>query len=60
MIITGTLVAIMGQFGSGPTNEYTAIFRNASMVQQGDDVRVAGVVLGRSRRSRSATPTTPR
>ena len=46
VITTGMLVAIMGQFGSGPTNEYTAIFRNASMVQPGDDVRVAGVVLG--------------
>ena len=46
VIMTGMLVAIMGNFGSGPTNEYTAIFRNASMLQPGDDVRVAGVVLG--------------
>ncbi len=46
LIMTGGLVAIMGKIGSGPTNEYTAIFDNASMLQSGDDVRVAGVVLG--------------
>ena len=46
LLTTGVLVAIMGNFGSGPTNTYKAIFTNASMVQEGDDVRVAGVVLG--------------
>jgi phospholipid/cholesterol/gamma-HCH transport system substrate-binding protein len=47
VLMTALLVAIMGRFGSGPTNEYTAIFTNASMLQEGDDVRVAGVVLGK-------------
>ncbi len=46
LVMTGMLIAIMGKIGSGPTDEYTAIFRNASMLQSGDDVRVAGVVLG--------------
>jgi phospholipid/cholesterol/gamma-HCH transport system substrate-binding protein len=47
LVVTGTLVAIMGKFGTGETNEYKAIFANASMVQKGDDVRVAGVVMGK-------------
>jgi len=47
LIVTGTLVAIMGRFGNGPTEEYSAIFSNASLLQEGDDVRVAGVVLGK-------------
>jgi len=47
LVVTGTLVAIMGKFGTGDTTEYTAIFANASMVQKGDDVRVAGVVMGK-------------
>ena len=46
LLVTGTLVAIMGNFGSGPTEQYSAIFTNASLIQEGDDVRVAGVVLG--------------
>ena len=47
LLMTGLLVAIMGRFGSGPTNEYSAVFSNASLLQEGDDVRVAGVVLGK-------------
>jgi phospholipid/cholesterol/gamma-HCH transport system substrate-binding protein len=47
LLTTGVLVAIMGNFGGGPTNSYTAIFTNASMLLEGDDVRVAGVVLGK-------------
>jgi phospholipid/cholesterol/gamma-HCH transport system substrate-binding protein len=47
LLATGVLVAIMGNLGSGPTKEYTALFSNASLVQPGDDVRVAGVVLGK-------------
>lgn len=46
LLVTGTLVAIMGKLGSGPTHEYTAIFTNASLITEGDDVRVAGVVMG--------------
>ena len=47
LVVTGTLVAIMGRFGSGETAEYSAIFKNASLLQKGDDVRVAGVVMGK-------------
>ncbi len=47
LLVTGTLVAIMGRFGSGETVEYSAIFKSASLVQKGDDVRVAGVVMGK-------------
>jgi phospholipid/cholesterol/gamma-HCH transport system substrate-binding protein len=47
LVVTATLVAIMGRFGSGETAEYSAIFKSASLVQKGDDVRVAGVVMGK-------------
>lgn len=47
VLVTGTLGAIMGRFGTGATFEYSAIFSNASMVKKGDDVRVAGVVMGK-------------
>lgn len=47
LIVTGTLFAIMGKLGSGPTEEYSAVFSNASLIQKGDDVRVAGVVMGK-------------
>ena len=47
LLVTGTLVAIMGRFGNGATEEYSAIFTSASLLQEGDDVRVAGVVLGK-------------
>jgi phospholipid/cholesterol/gamma-HCH transport system substrate-binding protein len=46
LLVTGTLVAIMGNFGFGETVKYSAIFKSASLVEKGDDVRVAGVVLG--------------
>ena len=47
LMVTGMLVAIMGRFGSGETVEYSAIFKSASLLEEGDDVRVAGVVLGK-------------
>jgi phospholipid/cholesterol/gamma-HCH transport system substrate-binding protein len=47
LVTTGVLVAIMGRFGSGETHQYSAVFTNASLLQKGDDVRVAGVVLGK-------------
>ena len=47
VVVTGTLVAIMGRFGTGETVEYTAIFTSASLLEEGDDVRVGGVVLGK-------------
>jgi phospholipid/cholesterol/gamma-HCH transport system substrate-binding protein len=46
LIVTGTLTAIMGSFAFGSQQEYKAEFTSASMIQKGDDVRVAGVTVG--------------
>lgn len=46
VLITGLLAVIMGNVGFGPGRTYTAVFTNASMIQKGDDVRVAGVNVG--------------
>lgn len=47
LIVTGMLVAIMGGFGLGSQTEYKAVFANASELTSGDDVRIAGVVVGK-------------
>lgn len=46
VLVTGLLAAIMGNVGFGSGTEYQAIFTSASMLQKGDDVRVAGVSVG--------------
>ena len=46
LIVTGTLAAIMGNFGFGSETEYKADFTTASLLEKGDDVRVAGVSVG--------------
>ena len=46
LIVTGVLTVIMGNIGLGSSNEYHAIFTNASSLEKGDDVRVAGVSVG--------------
>jgi len=46
LLVTGLLAAIMGNFGFGAGSEYKAVFSNASMLEKGDDVRVAGVSVG--------------
>lgn len=46
VLVTGLLVAIMGGFGLGDQKEYKAIFTSASELKSGDDVRVAGVIVG--------------
>ena len=46
VLVTGLLAAIMGNFGFGDSTEYKAVFSNASMLEKGDDVRVAGVSVG--------------
>jgi len=46
LLVTGLLAAIMGNFGFGDQTEYKAVFSNASMLEKGDDVRVAGVTVG--------------
>jgi phospholipid/cholesterol/gamma-HCH transport system substrate-binding protein len=47
LIVTGMLVVIMGGFGLGSQTEYKAVFSNASELTSGDDVRIAGVVVGK-------------
>ncbi|GAA4719655.1 MCE family protein [Nocardioides conyzicola] len=46
LLVTGLLAAIMGNIGFGAGTTYKAVFSNASMLQKGDDVRVAGVSVG--------------
>ncbi|WP_243057434.1 MCE family protein [Nocardioides sp. SR21] len=46
ILVTGMLAVIMGNIGFGPGTTYQAVFSTASMLQKGDDVRVAGVSVG--------------
>lgn len=46
ILVTGMLVIIMGGSGSGSQTEYKAIFTSATELKSGDDVRIAGVVVG--------------
>ena len=49
VIVTGVLAAIMGNIGFGGGTEYQAVFSTASMLEKGDDVRIAGVNVGEVR-----------
>ena len=46
LLVTGLLAAIMGNIGFGSGTTYQAVFSTASMLEKGDDVRVAGVSVG--------------
>jgi phospholipid/cholesterol/gamma-HCH transport system substrate-binding protein len=46
ILVTGLLAAIMGNIGFGAGRTYKAVFSSASMLEKGDDVRVAGVTVG--------------
>jgi len=46
ILVTGLLAAIMGNIGFGDTVDYRARFTSASGLKPGDDVRVAGVIMG--------------
>ena len=46
VLVTGLLAVIMGNLGFGDSRTYEAIFTNASSLEKGDDVRVAGVSVG--------------
>jgi phospholipid/cholesterol/gamma-HCH transport system substrate-binding protein len=46
VIVTGLLAVIMGNVGFGEGRTYQAEFVNASSLEKGDDVRVAGVSVG--------------
>lgn len=46
VLLTISLFAIFGQYRSGSTNDYSAVFADASSLKSGDSVRVAGVRVG--------------
>jgi len=45
-LLTGCLFLVFGQIRGGSTSDYSAVFRDASSLQPGDSVRVAGVRVG--------------
>lgn len=45
-MMTGFLVFVFGQYRTGSTNGYTAVFSNASRLKSGDSVRAAGIRVG--------------
>lgn len=47
LAVTGLLVVIMGGIGLGSQKEYKAIFSSASELTSGNQVRIAGVVVGK-------------
>jgi len=46
LLLTAALFAILGQYRTGTTNTYSAVFKDASSLKQGDSVRVAGIRVG--------------
>ncbi|AUH67637.1 MULTISPECIES: MCE family protein [Gordonia] len=46
-LITGVLFVIVGDLRFGPTKSYRAVFTSASGLRTGDDVKLAGVVVGK-------------
>jgi phospholipid/cholesterol/gamma-HCH transport system substrate-binding protein len=49
VLVTGLLAVIMGNVGFGDRATYRAEFVNASSLEEGDDVRIAGVTVGEVR-----------
>ncbi|GAA3521989.1 MCE family protein [Aeromicrobium panaciterrae] len=47
LMTLGLLIAIMGGYGMGSQTEYKAEFTTASELTKGDEVRIAGVVVGK-------------
>ena len=47
LAVTGLLVVIMGGIGLGSQKEYKAVFSSASELAKGNQVRIAGVVVGK-------------
>lgn len=46
LLATGLLALTIGNFSFGPRTTYTALFSDATGLQSGDDVRIAGVRVG--------------
>ncbi|MFN8101434.1 MAG: MCE family protein [Mycobacterium sp.] len=45
-LLTAALFVIFGQYRTGSTNAYSAVFADASSLRPGDSVRVAGIRVG--------------
>lgn len=45
-LLTAALFAILGQYRTGSTNAYSAVFGDASSLKPGDSVRAAGIRVG--------------
>jgi phospholipid/cholesterol/gamma-HCH transport system substrate-binding protein len=45
-ILTALLIVVFGQYRGGSTNDYTAVFKDASSLRAGDSVRVSGIRVG--------------
>lgn len=45
-MLTALLIVVFGQYRGGSTNEYTAVFKDASSLRVGDSVRVSGIRIG--------------
>lgn len=46
VVLTGGLFAVFGQYRSGPTHSYSAVFQDVSNLRAGESVRFAGVRVG--------------
>ncbi|WP_319448172.1 MULTISPECIES: MCE family protein [unclassified Mycobacterium] len=46
VLLTASLFFIFGQYRTGSTNGYSAVFADASRLKSGDSVRVAGIRVG--------------
>jgi phospholipid/cholesterol/gamma-HCH transport system substrate-binding protein len=46
VLLTGCLLMVFGQYRTGSTNGYSAIFADASRLRAGDSVRAAGIRVG--------------
>ena len=46
LLLSAGLFFIFGQYRTGPTNEYSALFADVSRLKAGDSVRVAGIRVG--------------
>ncbi|MFI5720279.1 MCE family protein [Nocardia sp. NPDC051750] len=46
VVLSACLILVFGEYRSGSTTEYSAVFADSSGLSTGDTVRVAGVVVG--------------
>ncbi|RAV05983.1 mammalian cell entry protein [Mycolicibacterium sp. GF69] len=46
LVLTAALFVIFGQYRSGPSHGYTAVFADVSSLKRGDSVRVSGIRVG--------------